>query len=167
MAQISSAVLIFFRGAQLAADLQLNLTCVIDSSIELADSVERNMAATATSTLQIINARHSIRSSRGFLLPNASARAFSIRESAKILSAVSTISSIRHFPDYSSSLPARLTKNITRAMSVETDKALSAGLPIDLRGIYSLLVTLVHNLIFLNSYEFRYYRKTLVFLRGL
>lgn len=92
------------------------------------------MAATATSTLQVINARHSIRSSRGFLSPNASARAFSIRESAKILSSVSTISSIRHFPDYSSSLPARLTKNITRALSVETDKAPSTGLPIDLRG---------------------------------
>lgn len=96
----------------------------------------KKMAATAVSAMQIMNARHSIYSSRGLLAPNASVRVLTSRESVRnMLSSVSSISSTRHFPVRSSSSSSSFSKSITRAMSGETDKGPSTGLPIDLRGL--------------------------------
>ncbi|CAA7409492.1 unnamed protein product [Spirodela intermedia] len=93
------------------------------------------MAATAVSAMQIMNASHSIYSSRGLLATNASVLVLTSRESVRnMLSSVSSISSTRHFPVRSSSSSSRFSKSITRAMSGETDKGPSTGLPIDLRG---------------------------------
>ncbi|XP_078432572.1 NAD(P)-binding Rossmann-fold superfamily protein [Wolffia australiana] len=93
------------------------------------------MAVSAASAMQIVNARHSICSSRGLLSPNASVAAFGSRGSlSRMLSSAYSISSTRDLRVCSSPASSVFTKTPTRAMSGETDAVPSAGLPIDLRG---------------------------------